>query len=708
MAEKTPGTGRRRPTKVEVEDLINDKLPTRISREVLGHGGDLPMGDALPTMDYFTGQIDWGDTNEDEQSRLADIYGAAPLVIDEDVLIGEVVRLRKSASAGPDTITNAYIRQVMGEEDVRRTLLPFLRLVMGGAMNSRAFRIFGASRLVLIPKAGGSADYRPLGIGSALYRLLNRVIVKQVMGELKEKLVPFQLALGVRDAGAALATLAQGIFEQGRKGGLYCTDQLGLDLKNAFGTVSRVRIHEALREHCPSLMRWFLIAYGGTSPILHSTWGLMDREVEVGIKQGDPLSMLLMAVVMVRPLHVINELIYDKGHEHRLAMDGDEEVQGLNLLGARGYADDVWLHGDAEILLRHLDDIHGIICTTTGMELQPRKSVLLLARDRLTDDPVHATAAQLGVQVCVNGCVVMGVPVGTDAFVEQKMEAMVDAHVGELEAVKYFSKQLQWTLLRLCFNQRVTHLLRVLPLHLGEAALGRFDMAITEKVLTIMCVPELVRADFASRVHRMRGLPLELSGGGMRLTACVHVRVRALRMARHRVARYADEWDADRAWVLRDLWTGAFDVQVVVPTTERPRGLEHLDPLLGYLQGHVLGRIPEGALVTESISQYPDVLASEGDVRKQADWNLMAFDLGRHTGVLGEMVGGNQIDRIMAAHCLSASCANSGRPLRWLPGISWHSISNAQFVQLLRMRFGVPTVLPIGGGGATAGPGEGL
>ena len=122
-------------------------------------------------------------------------------------------------------------------------------------------------------------------------------------------------------------------------------------------------------------------------------------------------------------------------------------------------------------------------------------------------------------------------------------------------------------------------------------------------------------------------------------------------MARHRVARYADEWDTDRAWVLRDLWTGAFDVQVVVPTTERPRGLEHLDPLLGYLQGHVLGRIPEGALVTESISQYPDVLASEGDVRKQADWNLMAFDLGRHTGVLGEMVGGNQIDRIMCSSC---------------------------------------------------------
>ena len=85
------------------------------------------------------------------------------------------------------------------------------------------------------------------------------------------------------------------------------------------------------------------------------------------------------------------------------------------------------------------------------------------------------------------------------------------------------------------------------------------------------------------------------------------------------------------------------------------------------------------------------MLAGEGDVRKQADWNLMAYDLGQHTGVLKQMVSGNQINLIMAAHCLSASCANSGRPLRW------HLISNSQFVQSLRMRFGVPTVLPLGG-----------
>ena len=146
----------------------------------------------------------------------------------------------------------------------------------------------------------------------------------------------------------------------------------------------------------------------------------------------------------------------------------------------------------------------------------------------------------------------MSIPVGTDAFIERQLETMVQKHIEELEAVKHFPKQFQWILLLLCFNQRMTHLLRVLP-HLAGAALADFDKMLTAKVLAVMDVPELVQGDFASRVHRMRGWPLELSGGGMRLTVCEHVRVRALRIARHRVARYATGCDPNRACVLLDL-----------------------------------------------------------------------------------------------------------------------------------------------------------
>ena len=63
-----------------------------------------------------------------------------------------------------------------------------------------------------------------------------------------------------------------------------------------------------------------------------------------------------------------------------------------------------------------------------------------------------------GVQLCVGGCAVIGVPVGTDGFIEGRLVSMLEAHVVELEAVKYFSKQLQWTLMLLCFNWRIPHL----------------------------------------------------------------------------------------------------------------------------------------------------------------------------------------------------------------------------------------------------------
>ena len=125
---------------------------------------------------------------------------------------------------------------------------------------------------------------------------------------------------------------------------------------------------------------------------------------------------------------------------------------------------------------------------------------------------------------------------------------------------------------------------------------------LTTKELAVMDVPELVQGDFASRVHRMRGLPLELSGVGMRLTACEHLRVRALRMARHRVARYATDWDPNRAWVLLDLWTGAFDVQTIVRASKHGGGFEHLNTLSGTYRD--MGKIPEESLVLECTNQY--------------------------------------------------------------------------------------------------------
>ena len=69
-------------------------------------------------------------------------------------------------------------------------------------------------------------------------------------------------------------------------------------------------------------------------------------------------------------------------------------------------------------------------------------------------------------------------------------------------------------------------------------------------------------------------------------------------------------------------------MRAIVPTTERLEGLENLDPLIEHLQGRVIGKIPEGASISESKSQEPDVLVEEDLVCRQADWNIVAIVLG--------------------------------------------------------------------------------
>ena len=69
------------------------------------------------------------------------------------------------------------------------------------------------------------------------------------------------------------------------------------------------------------------------------------------------------------------------------------------------------------------------------------------------------------------------------------------------------------------------------------------------------------------------------------------------------MVRYAAVCDPDRAWVPRDLWTGSFDVRSIVPAAGNVGGSEHLNPLIGHMHDHVLGRIPQEASVTESTEQ---------------------------------------------------------------------------------------------------------
>ncbi len=52
-------------------------------------------------------------------------------------------------------------------------------------------------------------------------------------------------------------------------------------------------------------------------------------------------------------------------------------------------------------------------------------------------------------------------------------------------------------------------------------------------------------------------------------------------------------------------------------------------------------------------------------------------------------------NNFLAAHVLSSSCANSGVVVRSVPNNAVAQVPDARFRQILRLRFGVPCVMPL-------------
>jgi len=248
----------------------------------------------MPPMDCQTGAISWDADKKDEQQQR---YGATSIFVTVNDVNTGIRYLKRAASAGVGSVSNAFIKSVfeIGSDEVELYLTPFVNACISGSIHKWAMELLLMSRLALIPKPNG--DFRPLGIGSAIYRLINTTLSKKVEKEVSMKLQPHQFAVGIRDAGAILHTVAQSVFEAGTADDSTHEDCdiLKLDIANAYNTMRRKCIYAGLLELEPSLVRWFLLTHNVSTDLVHST-GAVVGKCSTGVKQGDPLASMLFAV----------------------------------------------------------------------------------------------------------------------------------------------------------------------------------------------------------------------------------------------------------------------------------------------------------------------------------------------------------------------------------------------------------------------------
>ena len=149
---------------------------------------------------------------------------------------------------------------------------------------------FGAILIALEKKEGG---IRPIAVGCTLRRLAAKVAGSKVMEEMGSLLAPRQLGYGIKwGAEAAVYAARQYIRNLNSNGVL-----LKLDFKNAFNSVRRDRMLEAVQDLAPELFPFVHSAYSSPSSLYWNDKILQSSE---GVQQGDPLGPLLFCLSIYR------------------------------------------------------------------------------------------------------------------------------------------------------------------------------------------------------------------------------------------------------------------------------------------------------------------------------------------------------------------------------------------------------------------------
>ena len=535
------------------------------------------------------------------------------------------------------------------------------------------------SRLCLLPKPAkpdGTTDYRPLGIGCALLRLLNKAVAKSQTQVALKVLAPLQTAVGVKDAGVLVAAIIQAAYDKG-------LDILNTDIKNAYNSISRDLILSSLQQHMPQLVRWFLVCYSQPQDLFVSS-GAAVGQCHTGVMQGDPLSTIYFCLGFHAALTGVAQ-------QNRSAHPST--IDNSALVSCRAFADDSWLTGNGEKLLEGFNDLRLTFKDDAGLEVNASKSKLLVSGD-CSDERWHelqTKANECGVELCGEGFVVMGIPVGSRSYRAEWLEARVELVLDDLDVLHPFTRQQAFALLTYCVNARLMYLQRALNPQELVGHLRTYDKRATYKLLEIAGVEdETKRDEYFRHVHFLRGLPMSLSGVMRRLSSSADLMF-AYRNANDRLARTLKRtMHAEYRAVCETRFNKYARVVQLRPSDGYVEPCPVPTDIHEYrLQGHVLGNIDRATYTREVEEPINPDLDVERDAaiqhlrHNQADRHLVT-----HTVLMNMLRSQNKNQ--FAAHVLSSSSVGTGGVWRWFP-IAGSTIRCDNFQQLLRCRLAIPT-----------------
>jgi hypothetical protein len=555
-----------------------------------------------------------------------------PAVATLDMLVDVMTALPKGTSPGPSGWTYEMIKAATETANsAMGNVLAFVNVIISGTLPHVPALL--DCTLLGFEKPGGNG-LRPIAIGETWLRLAGLCAMAACPG-VGVGLAPLQLGVGIKGGSQILGHA----IRTGTAADPECVT-VQLDFRNAYNTLDRGAMLEAVKRLAPSLLPFAVWEYRQHSRLfaagaLPGTPPIMSQ---LGVKQGGPPSGLYFGATLQEPLEQI-KLVHP----------------GANPLA---FLDDVSLQGSqADVTAAFPALCH--LCDAIGLHINPAKCGVFSQNVQAAAD----TATALGIRHCVDGIVVTGTPIGTDAFVLAHVNAVADAACNSIDRVLEapLATQDKYMLLRASAQMRVAHLLRLVPWRLVEGAIQRVEAKAAAAAYQIMERPHQGGAS-----HTQMTLPFRHAGMGIRVTT---------------------EMEADAAHLAGVALTD---------TTMRP-GPERYRPFAGP-EAPAHTRVWQGLHAAASTLWPPEALpATQGNIDKFMSSAQRAFSRftaqDRSNAMMATFDASTEQGLRDRARVLSCSTRSSSAWLDTLPTSQALTLSDADFRCAMRHRLGL-TQLP--------------
>jgi hypothetical protein len=230
------------------------------------------------------------------------------------------------SAGGPDGLRPQHLKDLLAGKDDNDPLLlaitDFINLVLAGKAPEAVRPILFGGALTALQKSGGGV--RPIAVGYTWRRLAGKVACRRISERAASLLAPRQLGFAVRGGAEAAVHATRRYLLNMPDGHVF----LKVDFTNAFNTLRRDVILEAVARHFPELLPYAASSYSAGSVL---TFGEASIGSEEGAQQGDPLGPLYFCLAIHDLLGSLrSELVL--GYLDDGSMGGEAEVVAQDFL----------------------------------------------------------------------------------------------------------------------------------------------------------------------------------------------------------------------------------------------------------------------------------------------------------------------------------------------------------------------------------------